>query len=226
MLCTGWEISMSPRTHVCYWLFDATCSDPKQHGYVGVTGSLAQRLANHRFKEEILPRNFRCEILVSGTRAECLEYELNLRPDFNVGWNKDRGGINGHLGHRGRKHSNATLKRIRVAALKRFSNPKELRKLSASITKAFKDPQKRANLSAALRGHDVSVKTRQKISKSLTGHVRSAQSRAKQSASAKGKPKSEEWKRKMSEIAKRRYADPAERERMSQIVKKALTHRP
>jgi hypothetical protein len=212
---------MSPRTHVCYWLFDSACSDPKQHGYVGVTASLPQRLARHRFNE-ILPKNFRCEVIFSGTRVDCLEYELKLRPDFNVGWNKDRGGINGHLGHRGRRHKHATLKRMRLAALKRFSNPKELKKLSTSITDAFKDPQKRANISAALQGHDVSAETRQKISKSLTGHVRSAKSRAKQSASAKGKPKSEEWKRKMSEIAKRRYADPAERERMSKIVKEAL----
>jgi hypothetical protein len=74
---------------IVYWAFDATCSDPADSGYIGVTEDRHARLSQLRKR---LSSDARMLILFKGTREECLDLERRLRPRKSMGWNKAIGG--------------------------------------------------------------------------------------------------------------------------------------
>jgi hypothetical protein len=84
-------------TSVVYWLFDETCLDPTNSGYVGVTSNLARRLRHHRERRisaaRDLPETFSCRLLYEGPLARCLEIEHQLRSEPKIGWNRRIGGV-------------------------------------------------------------------------------------------------------------------------------------
>ena len=210
---------------VCYWLYDNICTDPQNDGYVGISVCLPQRLARHRFNKQF-PSNFKWKILFTGDVLECLAYELELRPDFNIGWNKDRGGNRGSVSRIKSKQSEATRRKKSIAMLLRCRTAETIEKRSVARRAFLADVERsslwRTRMTNAFKGIPKSPEQRQKIADTLTGHVRTSESRVKQSNSTKGKPKSAEHRAKIAAAALRRYQDPAEHQRTSEAVKRGL----
>jgi hypothetical protein len=75
---------------VVYYISDATCSDPYQHGYIGIS-SRQSREREHR-KSGKWPPGFTFTVMFRGTRRECADVEKQYRPRENIGWNSSRGG--------------------------------------------------------------------------------------------------------------------------------------
>lgn len=73
-----------------YYISDETCSDPYQHGYIGIS-SRKSREREHR-RSGKLPPDFAFVILFRGTRRECAAVEKQYRPHANIGWNQSQGG--------------------------------------------------------------------------------------------------------------------------------------
>ena len=98
--CDGHKYNRSMT--VLYWLYDpATCSDPYQHGWIGITENLNQRVMQHRCKPAPKMRwlgidvtKGEAKILLERPRSECLALEAKYRPDTDIGWNRERGGCN------------------------------------------------------------------------------------------------------------------------------------
>ena len=76
---------------VVYYISDTTCTDPYQHGYIGITSNEKSRHNNHR-RSGKFPDGFVWTILFRGTRKECGEVENKYRPEPNIGWNSSLGG--------------------------------------------------------------------------------------------------------------------------------------
>jgi len=81
---------------VVYWLFDVTCVDPRDSGYVGVTTDLPKRLRYHQEGRNSaardLPALYSVRVLYKGSLAQCLDVEFRLRPRTDIGWNRMKGG--------------------------------------------------------------------------------------------------------------------------------------
>jgi hypothetical protein len=81
------------RVTVLYWLYDESCHDPFEHGYIGITDKLSQRIGAHRSGSYWFPtRRFRTRIIAVGTRSECAKLERDYRPEAGIGWNRAPGG--------------------------------------------------------------------------------------------------------------------------------------
>jgi hypothetical protein len=74
-----------------YWAYDDTCLDPKTDGYVGVTENPSGR-RSVLVSIGRVPKDAKFLILFEGDREQCLRLERVLRPEKNIGWNRDRGG--------------------------------------------------------------------------------------------------------------------------------------
>jgi hypothetical protein len=159
--------------HFVYWLFDETCVCVWRHGYVGITARLPARLKNHRQR---LGRVFQHQTLFVGTKAECRALEWKLRPGFNVGWNKNPGGMTSpRLGvivplHVRQKQSEAakrrqpmsdtTREKLRIASIGRTNKGRLGQRKSA---------EERAKIANSHRGMKASEETRQKLSERMVG---------------------------------------------------------
>lgn len=90
------------RAAVVYWLFDVTCVDPRDSGYVGVTTDLPRRLQHHHeggnSAARDLPAIYKARVLYKGLLSRCLDVERQLRPRPGIGWNRLTGG--GYSGER------------------------------------------------------------------------------------------------------------------------------
>jgi len=80
-----------------YWLYDERCVCPWRHGYVGITLLPARRVRTHQ-KHKRFPSDFQWKTLFQGTKFDCMRVEHQLRPTFNIGWNRARGGSKGNPG--------------------------------------------------------------------------------------------------------------------------------
>jgi len=76
---------------VVYYISDATCSDPYQHGYIGITKNEVSRERSHR-RSGKWPPAATFTVLFRGTRRKCAVVEKQYRPQADVGWNKSSGG--------------------------------------------------------------------------------------------------------------------------------------
>jgi hypothetical protein len=154
--------------YVVYWLFDETCTDPKRHGYVGVTGNPYGRFREHRDEQKNqngkgsrgLPANFQFKVLFTGSETQCQMLEGALRPNRNVGWNKYRGSSEGSTYRRakerqksshakrstlrkieGKKHAPKSpehREKIRQAALLRWQSKEAREKQSIDVKKGLR----------------------------------------------------------------------------------------
>ena len=84
---------------VVYWLRFENYVDPRQEGYIGVSVNFKNRLAAHknnrdniRVKEAANSGEMVAEILFEGTVEDCLKFEYDMRPGYNIGWNIIPGG--------------------------------------------------------------------------------------------------------------------------------------
>jgi hypothetical protein len=73
---------------VLYWLKSETCTDPRLHGYIGITKNERSRASDH--KRRFPSHTF--TVLARGTRKECAAIEAEYRPGEGTGLNKSRGG--------------------------------------------------------------------------------------------------------------------------------------
>ncbi|HVG51653.1 MAG TPA: hypothetical protein VM867_08475 [Xanthobacteraceae bacterium] len=73
-----------------YYISDATCTDPYQHGYFGIS-SRASREREHRNSGK-WPSGFAFTVMFRGTRRACAAVEKQYRPEPGIGWNKSSGG--------------------------------------------------------------------------------------------------------------------------------------
>ena len=148
---------------VVYWLYDEKCICPWRHGYIGISINFKNRLKQHRNSHR---KPFEHEILFQGSTEDCLSIEAQMRPDPFIGWNRAPGGIDGP----GREPKSAdTKQKMREAALLRFSDPNERKKMSKIQT-----------------GREITWG--EKIAAGKRGIKASAAARAKMSATRKGRP--------------------------------------
>lgn len=129
-----------------YWIYDDSCSDVLTEGYVGVTKDVENRVKSHLRKNRV-PSDSTYKILFEGTREECFNYERQLRPTKNIGWNNAIGGSHGW--RVGFSHSEETKQKLK-------SKWTDERKSTASIFKAQQNKkligQKRLKQSEAMTG--------------------------------------------------------------------------
>jgi hypothetical protein len=176
---------------VIYWLYDETCFDPRQHGYIGYSGTLKARIAAHRKGgpkgSAHLPHlDFKVQILFRGTYTECLIIEEMLRPHTGIGWNRSRGGARSCLGF---KHSPATRKNMSIVAKesghsKRPKSTEWKAAISAATTARYADPSEHAKTIAAVKKAFKGI-DRSGANNAMFGHQQSAETKAKIGAKAR-----------------------------------------
>jgi hypothetical protein len=148
---------------VVYWLFDDSCTDVQQHGYVGMTVSWPRRLWRHRSESTFPVTEFQGRVLFEGTVKQCLDVELKLRPTAGIGWNKFPGGRSGHA-MKGIPKSPEQRAKMRAAALERYKDPKEHERTSRDVKRGrrrAKVDQSGAN--NPMYGRPMSEATKEKI---------------------------------------------------------------
>lgn len=124
------------KPYIVYWLRDETCTNPMEHGYIGVTSRQRRREIIHRYSRRF--PEFELTILFRGGRAACLDAEKIFRPRPYIGWNKAPGGghESGHL--RGMPKSEEQKAKMRAAALARYADPKERERTARAVKKGLK----------------------------------------------------------------------------------------
>ncbi len=99
---------------VLYYISDATCTDPYQHGYIGITKNEKLRERAHRRLGKF-PGGFTFVVLHRGSRKECAEVEKRYRPTEDIGWNTSKGGGRWRgLSNTDNPQENANMKRFDV----------------------------------------------------------------------------------------------------------------
>lgn len=92
----------SQKIHFVYWVHLPEHTDIQTQGYVGVSVSPKRRLQEHKnsTNNKYLSRalNKHSEsiiqsIVFKGNDNACYQYEEQLRPTVNIGWNNNKGGI-------------------------------------------------------------------------------------------------------------------------------------
>jgi len=136
-----------------YWLFDRTCTDPRIHGYIGATSRLSSRLNTHRYNRHV-PRYFKWKILFQGSKEECLAYELKLRPNLNIGWNRKKGGY---------IHTDETYLKISKALKGHPKSPEWREKIAQSLTGHVRSKASRLKQSQSTRGIPKSLEHRKNM---------------------------------------------------------------
>jgi hypothetical protein len=109
-----------------------------------------------------IPKEFQVEWLMSGTKAQCLAMESELRPKLNIGWNFGIGGHRDGRGNKGVPKSAEQRAKMSATAKARYVNPAERIKTQRAVKKAFKN----INRSGANNGHfgkPCSEETKQKM---------------------------------------------------------------
>lgn len=99
-------VKQANKKYYVYWMRNASCTDEKIHGYVGMTQNPEKRESRHmcetrntqaRRGSQAIPTKVQpdatMEILLEGDLSAALNYERKLRPTPNIGWNKATGGL-------------------------------------------------------------------------------------------------------------------------------------
>ncbi len=95
---------MNIYTHFVYWIYLEEHHDTHTQGYVGVTDNPDKRFKEHlKESKSSSPKNIhlaralskysvRRTLLFQGTKEACYDFEFDLRPNRNIGWNIQKGG--------------------------------------------------------------------------------------------------------------------------------------
>lgn len=202
-----------------YWLYDSTCGLIEETGYVGVSIDCNRRLKEH-LHEGRMPADSVMIILFEGTREECYDKEIELRPKPGIGWNRAMGGQGGYrngCSQETRDKMSAIRKGVPKskehsdkvgAAQKGKIVSQEIRDKMSEASKGKKHSDETlAKMSAAHKGKVFSKETRDRLSKAHMGKVFSKESREKMSKSQTGTKRSQEVKDRMSEAQRRKHAE-------------------
>jgi len=71
-----------------YWIFDSSCSNEIESGFVGVTEHSPKVRLQHLCSSGTVPKDSQMNFLFEGSRHECFVKERVLRPRPGIGWNK------------------------------------------------------------------------------------------------------------------------------------------
>jgi len=115
---------------VVYWIFDETCVDIQNSGYVGVSKDAASRFKAH-IKNCRVPSDSQYIVIFEGLRKDCFAHEFQLRPTSGIGWNRAVGGAQGW--RIGFSHSKHTKVKMSAAALGRKQLPEHVSKRIAAV---------------------------------------------------------------------------------------------
>jgi len=160
-------------TTYVYWVYDETCQNIKNDGYVGVTANVARRFKTHLLKTKNIPSNAKVKIIYEGSREECFEREFELRPTKGIGGNRAVGGSQGW--RIGFIHDDDTKQKLRDAWT---PERKAEQRQRASIMSKTLIGQKRPAQSKAMAGEK----------NSMFGRGHTLESRKKMSENRAGKP--------------------------------------
>lgn len=128
---------------VVYWLYDETCNDPWNSGYVGVTSDPRMRFYRHK-KSKRFPEDTQIKIIFEGSEQECLEQEKNYRPAPFMGWNiADGGGMPPNL--KGRKHRPESITKMKAISRRKFTEADRIKAALVHSTRiqSLEERQKR-----------------------------------------------------------------------------------
>lgn len=85
-----------------YWIRRNLHSDIKSEGYVGVSNYVDKRFKEHKCSstnknliENLSSDDIVIDTVFIGNIEECYNYEISLRPKWNIGWNVAPGGKGG-----------------------------------------------------------------------------------------------------------------------------------
>jgi hypothetical protein len=146
-----------------YWLYDDTCVDHTQHGYIGVTkeSRLAIRMHQHQHNSRI-PKPFRYAILYRESQKIALAMEAILRPRPHIGWNIGIGGFPDGKSLRGVPKTPEQREKMKAAALRRYADPAERERTQKAVKHAFEYID-RSGANNSRYGAVVSETTKQKM---------------------------------------------------------------
>jgi group I intron endonuclease len=154
-----------------YWIRQASHTDMFSQGYIGVSGNLKKRWADHAWKPQNAHLanaikkygwdNLIKEVVLIAEDSYCYDIEAKLRPTENIGWNITFGG--------GKPPITSCNKGKHLSAETRA-------KISAAVKELMKDPVRlainrnsRIGKSSGMKGLQHNAETRKKISLSHTG---------------------------------------------------------
>lgn len=143
---------------VVYWVHNERCRSPKKDGYVGVTINLKDRSKDH---VSVFGKKVIIDVLTTGTRKQCLDYEKKLRSKQNIGWNKSIGGNSTF-------HINpASIKKISKILKGRIFSNVHRKRLSVAASNRVWDEESRKILSRMASQRALSEKTKNKIRRAM-----------------------------------------------------------
>ena len=220
-----------------YWVYVHTCTANGKR-YVGCTTRVKPELrwregngyqCNKYFYRAIQKygwNTFKHEAWELTCKSEMYYAEKYLIAYYHTtesefGYNHTAGGPLGSKKTGPRKPiSEETRERMRIAALKRSSDPEYRKKLSKANRKKWTDPEYRRKLFEARKGQIRSEESRQRIAEANRRKANDPERIRKISETNKKRWSDPEVRKKMSEIAKKSHADPEYRKHMSEAQKK------
>ncbi len=175
-----------------YWIHLKKHDNPYEQGYVGVSKNVSRRLEQHKSRKEnpILNNIFKkhkdveVSILFVGTHEYCFEVEHQYRPQKEIGWNINEGGISppnatgikrsektkkliseNNVGFKGKTHSEETKRKMSESRKKNGGVPhsEETKKKLSEIAKS--------RTFNPMRGRKHSEETRKLISQKMRKHT-------------------------------------------------------
>jgi len=169
-----------------YWLHLPEHSDMRTQGYIGVTNNPKQRLWEHfndvktnkhcnPYLSRILkkyPKQIIQTIVFEGEKNVCYEYEEELRPSKNIGWNLNKGG-DCPPSALGRTLSNEHKRKIGKANSGRVyvCSDKTKQKISVATTGKVLTEEHKQKIREARKHQIFTEETKKKLSVSHLGNV-------------------------------------------------------
>jgi predicted GIY-YIG superfamily endonuclease len=206
-------------TYYVYWLHLLEHSDLTCEGYIGVSKDPYRRLLEHKntakkgynqnpylgrvlnkYNQQVLQT-----IIFQGTEQECYQQEENIRPNKNIGWNANKGGI----------------KPPNMLGIPRSEETKK--KISKKLKGHVQSFETRCKISKKNKLRIVSPETRKKLSIFFKGKKRPEEVKIKISQALKGRKgiiPSREKREHLSKLFKNRYFSDETRAKISQSKKK------
>ena len=216
-----------------YYVYVHTCPNGKR--YVGCTKQARPELRwkegrgyqfNTHFYQAVVKygwSNIKHEFWELTCESEMYYAEKYLIAYYNTtdnkfGYNHRTGGMEGSKKTGPRKPvSEEARERMRIAALKRSSDPEYKKKLSEADRKRWLDPEYRRKMSEALKGKPLSEEHRKHCAEANRRTANDPERIRKIVEASKERAKDPEFRKKMSEVHKKKWLDPEFKERMSKV---------
>ena len=218
-----------------FWVYVHTCPNGKR--YVGITTASKPEYRwkeGRGYKGQLFGRavlkygwdnitheawELTCESVMYYAEKYLIAYYHTTESEF--GYNHTAGGPLGSKKTGPRKPiSEEARERMRIAALKRSSDPEYRKKLCSANKKKWLDPEYRKKQTEARKGKSLGEEHRKHCTEANRRTANDPERLRKMSEAAKKRYSDPEVRKKMSEIAKKSHSDPEVRKHMSEAQKK------